>query len=283
MKKPLKKISTENWTSSNLQGEIILQETLEFARSCFKEKLIACYALGSLAHGGFCPLVSDVDIAIIIDDQNVQDVISVIQNKVKETGLSLSERLSIFWGSVNSLQNNNGGRFPALDKLDLIENGRLLFGKDIRSFLPKPTQLDLIITGAQFALDYLATPEKINDIKNPELLFSRGVRHLTKMVLFPVRFLYTAKTGKMGHNEDAVNYYLKYNDTQSSELVKAAFQWRFEAPHDKKYVVTLLKKYLLEIYNQFIDLYVLKMSNLGEVKLVSDLKKWKQCLNANFN
>lgn len=267
----------------NLQGEIVLQKTVEFAKIFFKEKLIACYALGSLAHGGFCPLVSDVDIGIIIDGQNGHDTILTIHSKVKETEFPLSDRLSIFWGTVSSLKNNDGGRFPMLDKLDLIENGRLLFGKDIRQFLLKPTQNDLILAGAQFALEYLATPEKINDIKNPELLLSKGIRHLTKMVLFPVRLLYTAQTGEMRHNEDAVDYYLKHNDTQSSRLVKAAFQWRSEAPHDKEYTITLLKKYLLEIYDQFIDLYMLKMTDFGEVKLLSDLEKWKQCLNANFN
>ena len=263
----------------NLQGEIVLRETIELAKSFFKKELVACYALGSLAHGGFCPLVSDVDIGIIVDDQNVHEIILTIQNRVKETRLSLSDRLSIFWGSVNSLQNNNGGRFPPLDKLDLIENGRLLFGKDVRSFLSKPTQNDLILTGAHFALEYLATPEKINDIKNPELLFDKGVRHLTKMVLFPVRLLYTAQTGRMGHNEEAVNYYLEHNDTKSSELVKDAFQCRSEAPSDKEYVVILLKKYLLEIYDQFIDLYILRMSNLEEIKLVADLEKWKRILH----
>ena len=41
----------------------------------------------------------------------------------------------------------------------------------------------------------------------------------------------------------------------------------------------MLKKYLLEIYNQFIDLYILRMSNLEEIKLVADLEKWKRILH----
>ena len=272
----IEQIQRNDIQHANLQGEIILQKTLKLGQSFFKDKLVACYALGSLAHGGFCPLVSDVDIGIIVDDQNVHEIILAIQNEIKETGLPLSDRLSIFCGSVNSLQNDDGGRFPTLDQLDLIENGRLLFGKDIRPFLSKPTQQDLIITGARFALDYLATPEKINDIKNPELIYDKGARHLTKMVLFPVRFLYTAQTEKMGHNEDAVNFYLKNNNTLSSELVHAAFQWRSEALHDKEYVVALLKKHLLEIYEQFIDLYILKLKDFNEIKLAHDFEKWKK-------
>jgi hypothetical protein len=34
----------------------------------FTRRLIAGYALGSLAHGGFSPLVSDVDLGLILED-----------------------------------------------------------------------------------------------------------------------------------------------------------------------------------------------------------------------
>src|SRR2546430_8881708 len=48
----------------------------------------------------------------------------------------------------------------------------------------------------------------VEEIRRPELLVSRGVRRMTKLVLFPVRFLFTARTGHLGTNDDAVAAYL---------------------------------------------------------------------------
>jgi hypothetical protein len=50
----------------------------------------------------------------------------------------------------------DGGRFPAVDRLDLIENGRLLAGVDARTGLARPTAGELLINGAEFALEFLA-------------------------------------------------------------------------------------------------------------------------------
>jgi len=153
---------------SNDAGNLILQKTVEFSKQLFCDRICSCYALGSLAHGGFSPLVSDVDIAIILKNslwQSDAETISNIQKNIAQTKLPLSDRLSIFWGSVESLENNQGGRFPALDKLDLIEHGRLLFGNDIRLLLSKPNERDLIIMGAQFSLAYLCKAETIHEIK----------------------------------------------------------------------------------------------------------------------
>lgn len=76
-------------------------------KKIFAQRLISCYVLGSLAHGGFAPLVSDVDIALIIQDPIIQkdtvDITQIIDN-VKSTNLLLANRLSIFWGSPLSLE-----------------------------------------------------------------------------------------------------------------------------------------------------------------------------------
>ncbi len=37
-------------------------------RKVLGPRLVAAYALGSLAHGGFSPLVSDVDLGLVLTD-----------------------------------------------------------------------------------------------------------------------------------------------------------------------------------------------------------------------
>lgn len=266
----------------NNDAEKVLQSAVETAQQIFASRLIAAFALGSLAHGGFSPLVSDVDIALIIEDPlTTEDAskIAIIQNTVKNSSIPLAERTSIFWGSIDSLKNKSDqGRFPPLDKLDLIENGRLLSGKDIRNSLSKPTQAELVILGAKFAIDYLGTPEIVQELLKPELIYQQGVRHLTKIILFPVRLLYTAITGKIGHNAEAVTYYLANNTGKKSELIEAAFQWRSNAPNDKKLAVELMQNTLIELYVQFIDEYQKQMLEYNEQELAARLAEWKKQL-----
>ena len=66
---------------------------------------------------------------------------------------SFADRLSVFWGSIGTLSGvSSGGRFPPLDRLDLKQFGRVLAGRDVRGELPSPTQKELVLAGAEFAL-----------------------------------------------------------------------------------------------------------------------------------
>ena len=98
------------------------------------DRLLAAYALGSPAHGGFSELVSDIDVGLIVNDPPLPELASMIQAVAeveKRKDAPLSARLSVFWGTPATLRGErDGGRFPALDRLDLIENGRLLVGSD---------------------------------------------------------------------------------------------------------------------------------------------------------
>src|ERR1700759_665538 len=94
-----------------------------------------------------------------------------------------------------------GGVPPPLDRLDLLENGRLLAGSDgARARVQRPSTEELVITGAEFALDHLAAvrpvggdddglgsiradgSEAFQQIRSPELLAAQGVRQVTKLV-----------------------------------------------------------------------------------------------------
>jgi hypothetical protein len=50
------------------QGEAVLEEAVAASREALGTRFLAAYALGSLAHGGFSPLVSDVDLGLIPAD-----------------------------------------------------------------------------------------------------------------------------------------------------------------------------------------------------------------------
>ena len=49
-------------------GEKVLTAAVASARDVWGERLVAAYALGSLAHGGFSIHVSDIDLGLILAD-----------------------------------------------------------------------------------------------------------------------------------------------------------------------------------------------------------------------
>jgi hypothetical protein len=283
----------------------VLFQAVDAYRAALGDRLLAAYALGSLAHGGFSELVSDVDLGMIISDPpqpSDPDTIARVLDTERRKGSPLHERLSVFWGTPATLAGEQeGGRFPPLDRLDLLENGRLLAGRDdARARVPRPSTQELVITGAEFALDHLAAvrpasgdddggglgsiraggSEAFQQIRSPELLAAQGVRQVTKLVLFPVRFLYTAATGHVGTNGDAVAHYRGRQRTPSPRLVEAALEWRTDPPSDEATVAELLRAELLPLYLEYVEDHARRLEAMGRDDLAGAFEEWRRQLLA---
>jgi predicted nucleotidyltransferase len=279
-------------------AETVLAEAVDAYRAALGDRLVAAYALGSLAHGGFSPLVSDIDLGLIVADpirDSDLDTIQAVADGEKGKRAQLSERLSVFWGTPSTLRGERvGGRFPALDRLDLLENGRLLAGTEARAGLSRPGTDELLITGADFALDFLAGvrgrrhpaaeglgslrpagADAVEEIRAPELLLRHGVRRLTKLVLFPVRFLFTAATGRVGTNADAVAFYLAGGAAPATTLVAAALAWRAAPPPDERAAIELLREQLVPLYLHYIDDHITRLDSLGKNELARAFEEWR--------
>jgi hypothetical protein len=279
-----------------------MAEATDAYRRAFGGRLLAAYALGSLAHGGFSALVSDVDLGLVISDPSQNgdsETIQAIAERERSKGSALHRRLSVFWGTPATLRGElDGGRFPALDRLDLIEHGRLLAGSDdVRRGLPRPGVDELLITGAEFSLDHLAgvpraaggpastlgslTPagdDAVREILTPELLLAGGIRQTTKLVLFPVRFMYTAATGSIGTNHAAVAHYLEDQRAPARNLVAAALSWREAPPDDQAAALELLRAELMPLYLHYIDDHIRRLRSVAEPDLVAAFEEWRRRL-----
>jgi hypothetical protein len=286
-----------------VDGETVLLDAVEAYRAQLGGRLLAAYALGSLAHGGFNELVSDVDLGLILTDPpqpGDPDAIQRVAESERRKGSPLHERLSVFWGTPATLAGERqGGRFPPLDRLDLLESGRLLAGSDqARARVRRPSQQELVITGAEFALDHLAAvrpasgdddglgsiraegSEAFEQVRCPELLAAQGVRQVTKLVLFPVRFLYTAATGAVGTNGDAVAHYLERQGTASPRLVEAALAWRTDPPADEATVAELLRAELVALYVEYVEDHSRRLQQMGRDDLAAAFGEWRRALLA---
>jgi hypothetical protein len=285
------------------EGDAVLADALAAYRDALGPRIVAGYALGSLAHGGFSPLVSDVDLGLILADPVSRDdrwTMRRVARGVQASGSALHRRLSVFWGTPATLRGEAaGGRFPPLDRLDLLEHGRLLTGRDAREGLPRPTSGELLIVGAEFALESLggAGPlrnrmidrvrnrgrrpnDAIPEIKDPARLVAAGPRRLTKVVLFPVRFLFTAQTGRVGTNADASKHYLAADRAPAAGLVAAAMTWRAQPPADDASATALLRSELIPLYLQYIDDHIARLHAEGQHELAGGFRRWRARLLA---
>jgi len=282
-------------------GEAVLARAVDAYRAALGSRLIAGYALGSLAHGGFSPLVSDVDLGLILADPlGVKDRVTIhkVAMSLRTGGSALDERLSVFWGTPSTLRGQGrGGRFPPLDRLDLLDHGRLLTGQDARSGVARPDQAELLVAGAEFALGYLGGARKLpghlrdwarlrpragdvlNEIRVPSRLVSRGPRRLTKIVLFPVRLLFTAETGQVGINAVAVEHYLAKANAPAATLVAAGLTWRLHPPADGE-ATALLGRELIPLYVHYIGDQIRRLDALNRHRLADSFRRWRTRLLA---
>jgi hypothetical protein len=100
---------------------------------------------------------------------------------------------------------------------------------------------------------------------------------VTKLVLFPVRLLYTAASGRVGTNDAAVDHYLKDERAPSKPLVAAALEWRTAAP-SSEVAAELLRKHMVPLYLHFIDDHIRRLSSLGQTRLVDAFGAWRERL-----
>jgi hypothetical protein len=267
--------------TQGLGGEI-LAAAVELARQMWQERLIAAYALGSLAHGGFSA-VSDVDVGLVLDDPLLPTDakrVGELTDSIKASDRPFADRLSVFWGSVGSLcGTSHGGRFPPLDRLDLQKYGRLLTGRDVRKNLPLPTQRELVLAGAELALRRLATDEVIAKLKNPEVMARSDQKTLTRLILFPVRFMFTARTGDVGRNDAAVEHFAAINESPSSHLVRLALKWRNVRPEPSdEAVVAALAAGVLPLYQEFLVDHERRLREYERPDLAESFHQWRQRL-----
>jgi hypothetical protein len=283
------------------EGEAVLARAVGAYEAALGPRLIAAYALGSLAHGGFSQLVSDVDLGLVLQDPpRATDRLAILKvaRPLRAGGSALDDRLSVFWGTPSTLRGHGrGGRFPPLDRLDLIDHGRLVTGHDARAGVSRPDQAELLVAGSEFALGYLGgarrLPDRLRDrarlrpqrdgvldeIRTPSILVSRGPRRLTKVVLFPVRFLFTAKTGQVGSNNCAAEDYVADRHAPAVTLVTAALSWRFEPPADDA-ATALLGRELIPLYTHYIDDHITRLRAINHHRLADDFDRWRTRLLA---
>ena len=269
---------------SKAAANAVVQDTLRRAANEFGERLLAFYALGSLAHGGFSPAVSDVDVALVLGGASAADEprVKALVEGVKGSRLPLADRLSLFWTGPLGLATRTGaGRLPPVDREDLRLHGVLLHGREMRHLAEPATREEMVVAAARLALDRFSTEVAMAETHDPSPLVRAGPRALTKRVLFPVRFLYTARTGRIGLNDAAVEHYVTGAEGPATTLAAHALAWRshpFE-PGDPA-PLALATAGLPPLYRGFVAEYAAVLRELGQGALAARYDAWGAALTS---
>jgi hypothetical protein len=180
----------------------------------------------------------------------------------------------VFWSSLPALStDHDDGRFPAVDRLDLKDSGKLLLGEDVRQAVQPPGADTLVTDSVRFALQVLAPDPVLAEFHHPERLAS-DIRRFTKAVLLPLRFLYTAATADCGSTDDAIRHHLAHPAPVAEDLVRAATRARHGQPDPAEHLTALLHADLVPLYLHYIDTTLLRLPP-GTSDLSQGLIHWR--------
>ena len=177
---------------------------LDFARGIAEawdrhlgERLIGVYLIGSLAHDGFSAYYSDIDVALIAEDPLTTQDLAQMFGSAAVLSATLAPKLSLFWTD----RNFSAGRFPPLDRVDLIDHGTPLIEREyVRPPRPPLGQIRAYLAAAPLQ-NWSLQVEKLSALTE---LMSGNRKAYLRALLYPARFAYSWTTGAMASNDDAV-------------------------------------------------------------------------------
>ncbi len=221
-------VSSEAVQACDEEGWSVIRAAVSEVDRRLGDRLVSAYAVGSLAHGGFAPAVSDIDLALLTRDlePDIEQVIEEITAELSATH-TLGDRLSVFhvpWDQFTDPP--AGARFLPIDRFDLVRYGILVHGSDLRDvYAVAPTGAEIRAHAVNSALRRVSTQQLTDDLHQ---LSTRGVTVLdtTKLVLWPVRFQHVCDVGEATGNADAVRHYLNLPDAAHRSLAMDALRWR---------------------------------------------------------
>ena len=161
--------------------------------------LVDAYKLGSLAHGGFSKVYSDIDMGLLLTCSEAPARMVEWIAEAKLLDAEYGKKLSVFWGNPEF----NWGRLPNLDRLDLLDHGVPLLNGHRPQF-HRPTKQAIHD-------ELLRSIEKSWKPRLPELnalteLVPANRKPYLRAILYAARLIYSWDNLAMGSNDSAVEY-----------------------------------------------------------------------------
>ncbi|GMQ55726.1 hypothetical protein AN1V17_01180 [Vallitalea sediminicola] len=197
----------------------LIQKVIKKAVETFKEDLIAIYAMGSLGYGGYVNGWSDLDIDIIVecsskkDSQDKYKIGKIMQNELISEEY---DRLDVRTYNHKMLNDcNTPSEFGERSRASmLVDSSKLIYGKDIRNEVNRPTNIQL----GKESLDLIKWMLGQDD----EWWDNRDIDDVAAFLALPARFIYSIDTGKVAGKKLAFEYIF---ENHQDKIPKDTYLW----------------------------------------------------------
>ena len=161
--------------------------------------LVDAYKLGSLAHGGFSNIYSDIDVGLLLNCPEAPARMAALIAEAKTLDAEYGKKLSVFWGNPEF----SWGRLPNLDRLDLLDHGVPLLNGHKPQFR-RPTKQEI-------RDELLRSIERSWQPRLPELnkltaLVPENRKPYIRAILYAARLIYSWDNLTMESNDRAIEY-----------------------------------------------------------------------------
>ncbi|MDP6559458.1 MAG: hypothetical protein QF619_04965 [Candidatus Binatia bacterium] len=184
--------------------------------------LVEVYKLGSLAHGGFSHIYSDLDVGLLLNCPNPPEGMAGLISEAKELDLTYGRKLSVFWGNPE----HEWGRLPVLDRIDLLDHGVPLLNNH-KPIFKRPDTNDIHQALLQ-SIEKSWKP-RITELAQLTELEAKDRKPYVRCLLYPARMIYSWDCLKIDSNDKAVEY---LHEVKPSGLdlhpIKLALECRYD-------------------------------------------------------
>lgn len=171
----------------------------EFFQMQLGSSLVDVYKLGSLAHGGFSSIFSDIDVGLLLSCAEAPARMAELIAEAKTLDAEYGKKLSVFWGNPEF----TWGRLPNLDRLDLLDHGVPLL-KGHKPQFRRPTKQE-IRDELLRSIDRSWKP-RLPELNRLTELTPENRKPYIRAILYAARLIYSWDNLAMESNDRAVEY-----------------------------------------------------------------------------
>jgi hypothetical protein len=187
----------KHMTSNEIEN--FVARVAEHFESRLSKSLFEAYKLGSLAHGGFSNIYSDIDVGLLLNCSEPPNQMSELIADAKTLDADYGKKLSVFWGNPEF----SWGRLPVIDRLDLLDHGvPLLHG--IKPTFRRPTKDE--IHQEQLQSIERSWKSRLPELSRLTTLEPKDRKPFIRAILYAARLIYTWDNLVVDSNDRAVEY-----------------------------------------------------------------------------
>jgi hypothetical protein len=171
----------------------------EYFKSRLGASLVEAYKLGSLAHGGFSSIYSDIDVGFLLNCAEPPVELPALIAEAKMLDAEYGKKLSIFWGNPEFAW----GRLPVIDRLDMLDHGVPLL-RGMKPTFRRPTKDE--IHQEQLQSIERSWKSRLPELNRLTALELNDRKPYIRAILYAARLIYTWDNLAVASNDRAVEY-----------------------------------------------------------------------------